>query len=139
MARGDGVRQMRSTPLVVVGAETYTRGCFAPEGAADKTTHTLIISLTLMDGRTASAYASCIHPLRGWSRRGKSWREMMKPGYRRNLQVLAPCIAVLGVMCGIVIYSPTLYRMFCAATGYGGTTQRVLSELGDYFPEDRDG
>ena len=42
-------------------------------------------------------------------------------------------------MCGIVAYSPTLYRMFCAATGYGGTTQRVLSEFGDDFPADRDG
>ena len=60
---------------------------------------------------------------------------MMKPGYRRNLQVLAPCIAVLGVMCGIVIYSPTLYRMFCAATGYGGTTQRVLSDSATISPK----
>lgn len=31
-------------------------------------------------------------------------------------------------MCGTVAYSPTLYRMFCAATGYGGTTRRVLSD-----------
>jgi cytochrome c oxidase assembly protein subunit 11 len=37
-------------------------------------------------------------------------------------------MAVLGVMGGTVAYSPTLYRMFCAATGYGGTTQRVLSD-----------
>jgi cytochrome c oxidase assembly protein subunit 11 len=28
-------------------------------------------------------------------------------------------------MGGITAYSPTLYRMFCSATGYGGTTQRV--------------
>jgi cytochrome c oxidase assembly protein subunit 11 len=34
-------------------------------------------------------------------------------------------IAVLAVMTGLVSYSPTLYRMFCAYTGYGGTTQRA--------------
>jgi cytochrome c oxidase assembly protein subunit 11 len=51
----------------------------------------------------------------------------MEPRRRRHLNVIVPCIAVLGVMCGMVAYSPTLYRMFCAATGYGGTTQRVLS------------
>ena len=38
-------------------------------------------------------------------------------------------------MCGIVIYSPTLYRMFCAATGYGGTTQRVLSDSETISPK----
>lgn len=47
---------------------------------------------------------------------------------RRNLKVIVPCLAVLAVMCGIVAYSPTLYRMFCAATGFGGTTQRVLND-----------
>lgn len=30
-------------------------------------------------------------------------------------------------MGGITAYSPTLYRMFCSLTGYGGTTQRVES------------
>jgi len=30
-------------------------------------------------------------------------------------------------MGGITAYSPTLYRMFCSVTGYGGTTQRVQS------------
>ena len=38
-------------------------------------------------------------------------------------------------MCGIVIYSPALYRMFCAATGYGGTTQRVLSDSATISPK----
>jgi cytochrome c oxidase assembly protein subunit 11 len=28
-----------------------------------------------------------------------------------------------------VIYSPTLYRAFCAATGYGGTTRRALKPV----------
>ena len=47
----------------------------------------------------------------------------MQARHWRNLKVIAPLIAILGVMCATVAYSPTLYRMFCAATGYGGTTQ----------------
>ena len=39
--------------------------------------------------------------------------------------VVAPCLAVIGIMIGLVAYSPTLYRLFCAATGFAGTTQRV--------------
>jgi cytochrome c oxidase assembly protein Cox11 len=31
-------------------------------------------------------------------------------------------------MIGLVCYSPTLYRLFCSATGYGGTTQRVTED-----------
>jgi cytochrome c oxidase assembly protein Cox11 len=49
---------------------------------------------------------------------------------RGNLKVLASCIAVLGVMIGLVAYSPTAYRLFCAATGYGGTTQRADADSG---------
>jgi cytochrome c oxidase assembly protein subunit 11 len=41
---------------------------------------------------------------------------------RKNFYVIAPCVAA---MVGLVAYSPVLYRMFCAATGLGGTTQRV--------------
>jgi cytochrome c oxidase assembly protein Cox11 len=47
---------------------------------------------------------------------------------RRHLLVIAPCLAAIAVMCGLVAYSPTLYRMFCAATGLAGTTQRVASD-----------
>ena len=46
----------------------------------------------------------------------------------RNLNVLLPCFAVLGVMFGLVAYAPALYRAFCGATGYGGTTQRAYSD-----------
>ena len=46
----------------------------------------------------------------------------------QNVKVIAPLMVLLGMMCGTVAYSPTLYRMFCAATGYGGTTQRVLAD-----------
>lgn len=46
----------------------------------------------------------------------------------RNLLVVAPILGIMCVMVGIVSYSPTLYRLFCAATGLGGTTQRVDSD-----------
>jgi cytochrome c oxidase assembly protein subunit 11 len=47
---------------------------------------------------------------------------------RKNLYVIAPCLAVMAVMVGLVAYSPTLYRLFCGATGLGGTTQRAYSD-----------
>ncbi|HVJ76357.1 MAG TPA: cytochrome c oxidase assembly protein [Hyphomicrobium sp.] len=52
-----------------------------------------------------------------------------KPGNaaRNNQRVVAVCLGALVVMGGITAYSPTLYRMFCSVTGYGGTTQRVQS------------
>jgi cytochrome c oxidase assembly protein subunit 11 len=49
---------------------------------------------------------------------------------RRHLKVVAPCLLVIAVMIGLVAYSPTLYRLFCAATGFGGTTQRADSDSG---------
>lgn len=52
----------------------------------------------------------------------------MAPPLRRNLLVIAPCLAVIAGMCTIVAYSPTLYRLFCAATGLAGTTQRVAAD-----------
>ncbi|WP_280984670.1 MULTISPECIES: cytochrome c oxidase assembly protein [unclassified Bradyrhizobium] len=54
----------------------------------------------------------------------------MHPLRRRNLKIVLPCIACIGIMLGLVAYSPTLYRLFCAATGYGGTTQRADSDSG---------
>jgi cytochrome c oxidase assembly protein Cox11 len=47
---------------------------------------------------------------------------------RKNLMIIAPCLVAIGVMCVLVAYSPTLYRMFCAATGLAGTTQRVAAD-----------
>lgn len=44
---------------------------------------------------------------------------------RRNRRVVAGCLAALAVMGGVTAASPTLYRIFCATTGYGGTTQRA--------------
>ena len=49
----------------------------------------------------------------------------MQLARRKNLMVIAPCLVVIAIMCGIVAYSPTLYRLFCSATGFGGTTIRA--------------
>jgi cytochrome c oxidase assembly protein subunit 11 len=59
----------------------------------------------------------------------------MNPRRQKHWKVIVPCIVVLGGMTAIVAYSPTLYRMFCAATGYGGTTQRVLSDTAAISPK----
>lgn len=48
--------------------------------------------------------------------------------YRKNLNVLLPCFVVLALMSALVAYAPELYRKFCGATGYGGTTQRAYSD-----------
>src|ERR1700753_1442534 len=53
---------------------------------------------------------------------------MMESDLRKNLNVLVPCVVGLAVMFGVVAYSPELYRAFCGATGYGGTTQRAYSD-----------
>ena len=52
----------------------------------------------------------------------------MRAQQRKNLMVIAPCFVAIGIMCVLVAYSPTLYRMFCAATGLAGTTQRVAAD-----------
>ena len=52
----------------------------------------------------------------------------MEPRYWKNLNVILPCMVVLSIMFGLVAYSPQLYRIFCGATGYGGTTQRAYSD-----------
>ncbi|HVA12731.1 MAG TPA: cytochrome c oxidase assembly protein [Stellaceae bacterium] len=45
-----------------------------------------------------------------------------------NFKVLALVGVLLGGMTVLVSYSATLYRLFCAATGYAGTTQRVAGD-----------
>jgi cytochrome c oxidase assembly protein subunit 11 len=42
-----------------------------------------------------------------------------------HLPVIAVSVVLMAMMTGLVIYSPTLYRMFCAATGIDGTVRRV--------------
>lgn len=43
----------------------------------------------------------------------------------RNFLVLASLAVILAAMVGMVSYSVTLYRLFCAVTGAGGATQRA--------------
>jgi len=60
-------------------------------------------------------------PLGGQERRVKTLR-------RRNVGVLLGLLFVLGIMTTLVCYSVTIYRLFCAATGYFGATERVASD-----------
>ncbi|MBS0233375.1 MAG: cytochrome c oxidase assembly protein [Proteobacteria bacterium] len=46
---------------------------------------------------------------------------------RNNRRAVFVCLGALAVMGSITAASPTLYTMFCKATGYNGTTQRVLA------------
>jgi cytochrome c oxidase assembly protein subunit 11 len=50
--------------------------------------------------------------------------------------VLVLCAALLAIMVAGVSYSPTLYRLFCAATGYGGTVQRAAASPVDAADDD---
>ncbi|MGC2132205.1 MAG: cytochrome c oxidase assembly protein, partial [Xanthobacteraceae bacterium] len=49
----------------------------------------------------------------------------MDKRHQNNLRIIVPCLGVITIMLGLVAYSPQLYRLFCGATGLGGTTQRV--------------
>ena len=55
---------------------------------------------------------------------------------RRAHQRVALSLALLvAVMTGLAFASAPLYRLFCAATGYGGTTQRAAAPSGDVRAE----
>lgn len=47
---------------------------------------------------------------------------------RRHVLVLLPLLCAVAGMGFLVSESVTLYRLFCAATGLGGTTQRVVAD-----------
>lgn len=47
----------------------------------------------------------------------------------RKAGTVALLLLPFGAMVGLVSESVTLYRLFCSATGYQGTTQRVRAEL----------
>jgi cytochrome c oxidase assembly protein subunit 11 len=53
---------------------------------------------------------------------------------RANFKVLALTGAILAVMTGLVAAAPPLYRLFCGATGYAGTTERVASDTAKISP-----
>jgi cytochrome c oxidase assembly protein subunit 11 len=46
----------------------------------------------------------------------------------RNRATVAGLLGILAVMFGITAYSKTLYRLFCEATGYEGTTRKAIAE-----------
>ena len=48
---------------------------------------------------------------------------------------VAGLVAVLGVMVTLVSYSVPLYRLFCAATGFGGQTQRAAVAADEISPQ----
>lgn len=50
--------------------------------------------------------------------------------------VLAVIVVLLGIMTTLVAYSPTLYRVFCAVTGFGGTVNRSVA-INDNPSEDK--
>src|SRR6516225_9327851 len=49
---------------------------------------------------------------------------------RRNRATVAALAAAIAMMTVLVAFSVPLYRLFCAATGFGGTTQRADSATG---------
>lgn len=48
----------------------------------------------------------------------------------KNTRVVASLSVILAFMTGLVAYTPTLYRLFCDLTGYGGTVQRADAATG---------
>ena len=48
----------------------------------------------------------------------------------KNRRTVLGLLGILVVMFGLTAYSETLYRLFCEATGYEGTTRRVTAEAG---------
>ena len=49
----------------------------------------------------------------------------MTPGNRGKRRTVVGLLLVVGCMLGLVVASVPLYRLFCAVTGYNGTTQRA--------------
>ncbi len=47
----------------------------------------------------------------------------------RNIAAVAGAVALLGISGVAVSYAPTLYRLFCGATGYGGTVKRGVAPV----------
>ncbi|HXZ67569.1 MAG TPA: cytochrome c oxidase assembly protein [Alphaproteobacteria bacterium] len=49
----------------------------------------------------------------------------MTPTWRKRLPTILGALGMIAVMTTLVCYAPTLYRLFCGATGAGGTTRRA--------------
>jgi cytochrome c oxidase assembly protein subunit 11 len=54
---------------------------------------------------------------------------------KKHGRVVLPLVLLVAGMTGLAFASAPLYRLFCAATGYGGTTQRVAAFSGDVREE----
>jgi len=54
---------------------------------------------------------------------------------RRHFIAVLGSLALVGAASLLTAYSATLYRIFCQATGYLGTTQRVASDQSETRPE----
>jgi cytochrome c oxidase assembly protein subunit 11 len=54
-----------------------------------------------------------------------------RPPARRNALLAILLVGVIAGMGGLVAASVPLYRLFCAATGFGGTTQRATAAPAD--------
>lgn len=52
----------------------------------------------------------------------------------RNLRLALVAATLMVPAVVMVSYAPTLYRLFCAATGFGGTTQRAATIVRDTAP-----
>jgi len=52
----------------------------------------------------------------------------MKESRKKNLRVLALVGVLLGGSTTFVVYSPELYSLYCAVTGYGGGVNRVVGK-----------
>jgi cytochrome c oxidase assembly protein subunit 11 len=61
--------------------------------------------------------------------------EVRRTARRRHLFAVLGSLAIVGAAGTLAAYSVTLYRLFCQATGYLGTTQRVASDLSATRPE----
>ncbi len=48
----------------------------------------------------------------------------------RTRKTVLGTLAIVAMMFGVTAYSPTLYRLFCEVTGYGGATQRSAAAPG---------
>lgn len=51
----------------------------------------------------------------------------MNTARSKHSRILVLVGVLLAVVSGLVVYSPTLYQMFCNLTGYGGTVQRSVA------------
>lgn len=59
---------------------------------------------------------------------------MVTPRQRRKFRTVIVLAGIVAAMLTLVGFSVPLYRLFCAATGYNGTTQRVADDAGKISP-----